>query len=107
MVSIRKNFLKIKFKNTDQKDQMAEILLPIHILPGIIALTSAALTVSSEKGKKLHVLTGRTCFWGVVTIFLTAVLVVYPPFQPEWVWWLLPTALITPVIFWWNSKILR
>ena len=106
MVSIRKNFLKIKFKNTDQKDQMAEILLPIHILPGIIALTSAALTVSSEKGKKLHVLSGRTCFWGMVTIFLTAVLVVNPPFQPEWVWWLLPTALITPVIFWWNSKIL-
>ena len=51
MVSIRKNFLKIKFKNTDQKDQMAEILLLIHILAGIIALTSAALTVSSEKGK--------------------------------------------------------
>ena len=83
MVSIRKNFLKIKFKNTDQKDQMAEILLPIHILAGIIALTSAALTVSSEKGKKLHVLSGRTYFWGMVTIFLTAVLVVNPPFQPE------------------------
>ena len=36
-----------------------------------------------------------------------SVLVVNPPFEPEWVWWLLPTVLITPVIFWWNSKILR
>ena len=85
---------------------MTEILLPIHILAGITSLLCAALSVSSEKGKKLHVLSGRTYFWGMVTIFLTAVLVVNPPFQPEWVWWLLPTALITPVIFWWNSKIL-
>tara|TARA_B100001778_G_scaffold136928_1_gene112658 strand:- start:128 stop:286 length:159 start_codon:yes stop_codon:yes gene_type:complete len=33
-----------------------EILIPIHILAGIISLFSAALSVSSEKGKKLHVL---------------------------------------------------
>ena len=202
---------------------MTEILLPIHIFAGIVALFCAALAVSSEKGKKLHVLSGRAYFWGMVTIFLTAipmsiisnniflflvavfsfylafagmrfarnrrgiatvldwlavylmifsgigmwilaaiyflnsntqyivllvfgflaircgersyknnsatgkeriskhltnmmggtiavvtaVLVVNPPFQPEWVWWVLPTVLITPVIFWWNSKILR
>ena len=205
---------------------MTEILLPIHIFAGIVALLCAALAVSSEKGKKLHVLSGRAYFWGMVTIFLTAipmsiisnniflflvavfsfylafagmrfarnrkgiatvldwlavylmifsgigmwilaaiyflnsntqyivllvfgflaialgyadfrsyknnsatgkerisrhltnmmggtiavitaVLVVNPPFEPEWVWWLLPTVLITPVIFWWNSKILR
>ena len=204
---------------------MIQILLPIHILAGIIALTSAALAVSSEKGKRLHVLSGRTYFWGMATIFLTAipmsiissnvflfliaifsfylafagmrfarnrkgvatildwvaiclmifsgigmwilatiyflnsntqyivllvfgflsitlsyadfrsyknnsaigkerisrhltnmmggtiavitaVLVVNPPFEPEWVWWVLPTALITPVIFWWNKKTL-
>ena len=201
------------------------ILLPIHIFGGIIALISAALAVSSEKGKRLHVLSGRTYFWGMAIIFLTAipmsitngdiflfliaifsfylafagmrfarnrkgtasildwtalslmifsglgmcilaaiyflnsntqyivllvfgflamalgyadfrsyknnsatgkerisrhltnmmggtiavitaVLVVNPPFEPEWVWWVLPTALITPVIFWWNRKIL-
>ena len=38
---------------------------------------------------------------------ITAVLVVNPPFEPEWVWWVLPTALITPVIFWWNVKVLK
>jgi len=32
--------------------ELIQILLPIHILAGIIALTSAALAVSSEKGKK-------------------------------------------------------
>ena len=202
------------------------ILLSIHILAGTIALFCAALAVSSEKGKRLHVLSGRTYFWGMVTIFLTAipmsiissniflfliaifsfylafagmrfarnrkgvatmwegipvylmifsgigmwilaaiyflnsntqyivllvfgllsitlgyadfrsyknnsatgkerisrhltnmmggtiavitaVLVVNPPFEPEWVWWVLPTVLITPVIFWWNFKILK
>ena len=204
---------------------MLQILLPIHILAGTVALLCAALAVSSEKGKKLHVLSGRTYFWCMVAIFLTAipmsiitsniflfliaifsfylafagirfarnrkgiptsldwiaislmvlsglgmwilaaiyfsndnsqyivllvfgflsitlgyadyrsyknnfatgkdrisrhltnmmggtiavitaVLVVNPPFEPEWVWWVLPTALITPVIFWWNRKTL-
>ena len=203
-----------------------QILLPIHILAGIIALLCAALAVSSEKGKRLHVLSGRTYFWCMATIFLTAipmsiisnniflfliaifsfylafagmrfarnrkgvattldwiavslmvlsglgmwilaaiyfsntntqyivllifgflaialgyadfkshknksaigkerisrhltnmmggtiavvtaVLVVNPPFEPEWVWWVLPTVMITPLIFWWNSKILK
>ena len=207
-------------------NEMIQILLPIHILAGIIALTSAALAVSFEKGKRLHVLSGRAYFWGMVTIFLTAipmsiissnvflfliaifsfylafaglrfarnrkgiattldwiavslmilsglgmwilaaiyfsntntqyivllvfgflaialgyadfkshknksaigkerisrhltnmmggtiavvtaVLVVNPPFEPEWVWWVLPTVMITPLIFWWNSKILK
>jgi len=201
-------------------------LLKIHILAGIIALLCAALAVSSEKGKKLHVLSGRTYFWCMVAIFLTAipmsiissnifllliaifsfylafsgmrfarnrkgvattldwvavslmilsgagmwimagiyftnndsqyipllvfgflalflgygdysghknktatgkervakhltnmlggtiavitaVLVVNPPFDPEWVWWVLPTALVTPVIYWWNVKVLK
>jgi len=37
---------------------------------------------------------------------ITAVLVVNPPSNPEWIWWVLPTALIVPVIFWWNNQIL-
>jgi hypothetical protein len=203
-----------------------QILLLTHTLAGTIALLCAALAVSSEKGKKLHVLSGRTYFWAMATIFLTAipmsiirsniflfliaifsfylafsgmrfarnrkgvqttldwiavclmilsglgmwilavvyflnsntqyivllvfgflaialgyadfknyknnsatrkerisrhltnmmggtiavitaVLVVNPPLEPEWVWWVLPTALISPVIFWWNRKILN
>ena len=203
-----------------------EFLLPIHIIAGTIALFCAAMSVLSEKGKKVHVLSGRTYFWGMATIFLTAipmsiissniflfliaifsfylafagmrfarnrkgvatildwiaiclmifsgigmwilatiyflnsntqyivllvfgflsitlgyadfrsyknnsaigkerisrhltnmmggtiavitaVLVVNPPFEPEWVWWVLPTVLITPVIFWWKAKVLK
>ena len=38
---------------------------------------------------------------------ITAVLVVNPPTDPVWVWWVLPTVLITPLIFWWNSKVLN
>ena len=203
-----------------------EFLIPIHIIAGTIALFCAAMSVLSEKGKKVHVLSGRTYFWGMATIFLTAipmsiissniflfliaifsfylafagmrfarnrkgvatildwiaicfmifsgigmwvlatiyflnsntqyivllvfgflsitlgyadfksykknsatgkerisrhltnmmggtiavitaVLVVNPPFEPELVWWVLPTVLITPGIFWWNFKILK
>ncbi len=205
---------------------MMQILLPIHILAGTIALLCAAMAVSSEKGKKLHVLSGRTYFWCMVAIFLTsipmsiitsniflfliaifsfylafagmrfarnrkgvattldwtavglmilsglgmwilsaiyfsnnnsqyivllvfgflaialgyadfrsyknktatgkerlsrhltnmmggtiavitAVLVVNVDLEPAWVWWVLPTLLITPVIFWWNVKVLK
>ena len=50
-----------------------DILLSIHILAGTIALLCAALAVSSEKGKKFHVLSGRTYFWCMAVIFLTAI----------------------------------
>ena len=202
------------------------LLLIIHILSGAIALFSAALALSTEKGKKFHVLSGKSYFWAMVLIFLTAipmsilksnvflfliaifsfylafsgirfarnrkgiptrldliavnfmflsgagmwilaiiffinndsqfitlivfgflalflgygdfqtfknqtatgkeriakhltnmmggtiavvtaVLVVNPPTNPEWVWWLLPTAVLVPVIFWWNKKVLN
>ena len=205
---------------------MVEILLSIHIASGSISLFSAALAISSEKGKKIHVLSGKSYFWGMVLIFLTAipmsiinsnvflfliaifsfylafsgmrfarnrkgiparidliavnfmflsgagmwilaiiffinndsqfitlivfgflalslgygdfrtfknetakgkeriakhltnmmggtiavvtaVLVVNPPTDLEWVWWILPTILITPVITWWNKKVLN
>lgn len=200
-------------------------LLILHILSGAIALFSAALALSTEKGKKFHVLSGKSYFWAMVLIFLTAipmsilnsnvflfliaifsfylafsgkrfarnrkgiparldliavnfmflsgagmwilaiiffinndsqfitlivfgflalslgygdfqtfknqtatgkeriakhltnmmggtiavvtaVLVVNPPADPEWVWWIVPTVLITPVISWWNKKVL-
>ena len=203
-----------------------EILLPIHLLAGATALLCAAMAIFSEKGKRIHVLSGRTYFWCMVAIFLTAipmsiinsniflfliavfsfylafagmrfarnrkgiattldwiavslmilsglgmwilatiyftddnsqyivllvfgflavflgyddykthknkkatgkeriakhltnmmggtiavitaVLVVNPPSNPEWVWWVLPTALIVPFIFWWNRKTLN
>ena len=202
-----------------------QILLPLHILAGTIALVSAVLAVLSEKGKRLHVISGRTYFYGMAAVFftaipmsiisrniflfliaifsfylafagmrfarnkagiaatldwiavssvilsglgmwilagtyflngdtqyivllvfgflaitlgyadlrgyknnsikgkerisrhltsmmggtiavITAVLVVNPPFEPDWIWWVLPTALITPIIFSWNKRVL-
>ncbi len=49
-----------------------EYLLPIHILAGTIALLAAAFAICSEKGKKIHITAGRTYYWGMVGIFLTA-----------------------------------
>ena len=49
-----------------------EYLLPIHILAGTIALLATAFAICSEKGKKIHITTGQTYYWGMVGIFLTA-----------------------------------
>ena len=49
-----------------------EYLLPIHILAGTITLLAAAFAICSEKGKKIHITAGRTYYWGMVCIFLTA-----------------------------------
>ena len=49
-----------------------EYLLPIHILAGTIALLAAAFAICSEKGKKIHITAGKTYYWGMVCIFLTA-----------------------------------
>ena len=48
------------------------ILFSIHILAGLVGLVSAALALSTEKGKKFHVLIGKAYFWSMVIIFLTA-----------------------------------
>ncbi len=50
-----------------------QILLSLHILAGTIALLCAALAVLAKKGKRLHVLSGRTYFWCMLVIFLTAI----------------------------------
>ena len=52
---------------------LIKTLLVIHIFAGVIALSSAALALSTEKGKKFHVLSGKSYFWAMVLIFLTAI----------------------------------
>jgi len=49
-----------------------DLLLLIHILAGTIALLAAAFAICSEKGKKIHITAGKTYYWGMVGIFLTA-----------------------------------
>ena len=50
-----------------------QYLLFIHILAGSISLVTAAFAVVSSKGKKVHIIAGRTYFWGMAVIFLTAI----------------------------------
>ena len=38
---------------------------------------------------------------------ITAVLVVNIDMQPSWIIWILPTLVITPLIIWWNTKVLK
>ena len=38
---------------------------------------------------------------------ITAVMVVNVDMEPEWVPWILPTVVITPLIAWWNVRTLR
>ena len=49
------------------------ILLSTHILAGTIALFCAGMALLSEKGKKIHVTSGRIYFWSMAGIFLTAI----------------------------------
>ena len=48
-------------------------LLFIHIIAGSVSLLAAALAVVSAKGKKVHIRAGRTYFWGMFLIFITAI----------------------------------
>lgn len=41
------------------------------------------------------------------TATITAAVVVNLGFLPDLILWLGPTALVTPIIFWWNARILR
>ena len=48
-------------------------LLFIHIIAGTVSLLAAVLAVVSAKGKKVHIWAGRTYFWGMFLIFITAI----------------------------------
>ncbi len=48
-------------------------LLIIHILAGTLALMAVVSAVVSSKGKKVHIIAGRTYLWGMTIIFLTAI----------------------------------
>ena len=50
-----------------------QYLLLIHIVAGSISLVATASAVVLSKGKKAHILAGRTYFWGMAVIFLTAI----------------------------------
>ena len=81
------------------------------IVFGFIAISLGYADFKSYRNKsaigKQRITRHLTNMLGGTIAVVTAVLVVNPPFEPEWVWWVLPTAAITPVIFWWNKKVLN
>ena len=78
---------------------------------GFLAVFLGYIDYQSHKDKtatgKARIAKHLTNMMGGTIAVITAVLVVNPPSAPEWVWWVLPTALIVPVIFWWNRKTLN
>ena len=50
-----------------------QYLLFTHIIAGTVSLLAASLAVVLGKGKKVHILAGRTYFWGMFLIFITAI----------------------------------
>ena len=52
---------------------MMQYLLVAHIFAGCISLIAAVFAVVSSKGEKTHILAGRSYFWGMAVIFLTAI----------------------------------
>ena len=47
-------------------------LLTVHIFVGVIALTSALISVFTKKGKEFHKISGRVYFVSMIFIFLSA-----------------------------------
>ena len=50
-----------------------QILLPIHIYSGVIALASTVSALSFKKGKNRHILSGKIFFWAMLGIIITAI----------------------------------
>lgn len=77
---------------------------------GLLAITLGHADLKSYRNRtaigKERVSRHLTNMMGGTIAVVTAVLVVNVELEPVWIWWVLPTALITPVIFWWNRKIL-
>ena len=78
---------------------------------GFVAIAVGYGDFKSHKNKKAigkeRITRHLTNMMGGTIAVITAVLVVNVDIEPVWVWWVLPTALITPVIFWWNAKVLK
>ena len=93
----------IYFTNNDSQ------YIPLLVF-GFLALFLGYGDYSSHKNKtatgKERLAKDLTNMLGGTIAAITAVLVVNPPSDPEWVWWVLPTVLVTPVIVRWNKKTL-
>ena len=63
-------------------------------------------TTETARGKE-RIARHLTNMLGGTIAVVTAVLVVNVRMEPVWVPWILPAVVMTPVIVWWNRKVLR
>ena len=80
----------------------------------IFGFLSIVLGYTDYKTYKHQEATGKkriarhlTNMMGGTIAVVTAVLVVNVNIEPQWIFWLLPTLLITPIIAWWNWKVMK
>lgn len=48
-------------------------IVTVHILLGIVCVVSGLLAMLSKKGGRIHIVSGRTYYWGLMLIFVTVV----------------------------------
>ena len=75
---------------------------------GCLAITLGTKDVQSHRQQtavgKERIVRHLTNMMGGTIAVVTAVLVVNVDVEPVWIWWVLPTAFITPIILWWSRK---
>jgi hypothetical protein len=83
-----------------------------YMVPAIFGLVALSLGFQDLMTHRHKNATGKnriarhlTNMMGGTIALITAVLVVNIDMQPSWIFWLLPTLVITPVIVWWNRKV--
>ena len=83
----------------------------VLVVFGLLALILGYADFSAHKSKtakgKERIARHLTNMLGGTIAVVTAVLVVNVQMEPVWVPWVLPTAVMTPVIVWWNRKVLN
>lgn len=83
----------------------------VLIVFGLLALSLGYADFKSYQNKtatgKQRIARHLSNMLGGTIAVITAVLVVNVDVEPRWIFWLLPTALITPVILWWKARVLN
>ena len=83
----------------------------VLVVFGLLALILGYADFNAHKSKtakgKERIARHLSNMLGGTIAVVTAVLVVNVQMEPVWVPWVLPTAVMTPVIVWWNRKVLN
>jgi len=58
-------------------ESIASVLLILHIIAGMTCLLAGIMAIASKKGGKLHAISGKTYFYAMFTVIITAVVVAF------------------------------